>query len=101
MIEDVVNEAGGRVIGFAARVHEALRFLQGNQPDLTLLDLNLAGQSALPVAQDLVARGLRFVIVSGYGEAARPPGFGGTVLAKPFEPETLVAAARRALGSTG
>jgi hypothetical protein len=38
-----------------------------------LLDLNLQGEMAIPVADALIARGIPFVLTTGYDQAAIPP----------------------------
>src|SRR5687767_14205215 len=50
----------------AATVPEALRLLAADLPDATLLDLNLGGASAAPVAEALTAGGRPFVTVTAY-----------------------------------
>jgi CheY-like chemotaxis protein len=67
------------------------------EADVAVLDMNLAGRNAAPVAALLRQRGMPVVVVSGYGEEARPHGHGGPVLAKPFEADMLIRAIADAL----
>lgn len=67
-IENLLQEQGYVVLGPAPRVSRALALLDRERPDAALLDLNLQGQSATPVAAALSARGVPFAIVTGYGE---------------------------------
>ncbi len=47
----------------------ALDMLAEEQPSFALLDVNLGGgKTSLPVAEELVARGIPFLFVTGYGE---------------------------------
>ena len=66
-LELLLQQHGWRVLGPAATVAEALRLLSGQTPDVALLDLNLRGELATPVAEELQARGVPFVLVSAYG----------------------------------
>jgi CheY-like chemotaxis protein len=68
-LESVLRKQGCTVLGPAATVERALALIGDEGPEAALLDLNLSGQSALPVAAALDARGIPFVVVSGYGEA--------------------------------
>jgi DNA-binding response OmpR family regulator len=92
LVEDALLDAGFQVIGPAATVREAFRLLDGEPPDAVVLDLNLAGETSTPVADALAARGIPYVIATGYGAAGLPAGHqGATVLAKPYDPTELAA----------
>jgi CheY-like chemotaxis protein len=67
MIEDIVTDLGCTVVGPAASVARALALIDGERLDGALVDLNLGGEHARPIAEALVARGIPFVFVSGYG----------------------------------
>lgn len=98
MIEDVLLGCGCEVVGPVGRLADALNAAQREPLDGALLDLNLAGERADPVAAVLRDRDIPFVIVTGYGPEA-----GGTqypdvpLLAKPFDPETLPQVVARAI----
>src|SRR5215212_8822543 len=71
-LELLLRRHGWRVLGPAATVAEALRLLADERPDVALLDLNLRGELATPVAEELRAgRAVRA------GERLRPPWVGG------------------------
>jgi DNA-binding response OmpR family regulator len=53
-------------VGPAATVDQALRLLAGETPDVALLDINLRGELVTPVAEELWARGVPFVLASDY-----------------------------------
>lgn len=96
LVEDALAEAGYEVIGPAATVAEALALLERERPDAVVLDLNLAGESSTPVADLLAARRIPYVIATGYGAAALPPGHEqAAVLAKPYDPTELAALLQR------
>lgn len=67
----VLEQQGCVVIGPAASVARALALIEKQRPDAALLDLNLNGTSALPVAAILGEQNVPFVVVTGYGAA--PP----------------------------
>ncbi|MBX9701188.1 MAG: response regulator [Acetobacteraceae bacterium] len=91
LVEDALLDAGASVLGPAATVAEALALLgREAPPDAAVLDLNLAGETSTPVADALAARGLPFVIATGYGASGLPPGHADVpVLAKPYDPDEL------------
>ncbi len=92
LVEDALLDAGFEVIGPAATVEEALRLLETVTPDAVVLDLNLAGETSTPVADLLAARGIPYVIATGYGASGLPPGHQkANVLAKPYDPGELTA----------
>jgi DNA-binding response OmpR family regulator len=90
LVEDALLDAGFAVIGPAATVDEALALLDDERPDAVVLDLNLAGETSTPVADLLAARGIPYVIATGYGASGLPPGHqDAMVLAKPYDPAEL------------
>jgi DNA-binding NarL/FixJ family response regulator len=67
---------GADVVGPAPTVERALRLIEEDPAiDTGLLDLNLNGERAYPVAEALLARGARVVFTTGYDEAAIDPRF--------------------------
>lgn len=96
LVEDALADAGYDVLGPAATVAEALALLGRETPDAVVLDLNLAGESSTPVADALAQRGIPYVIATGYGASALPPGHEqAAVLAKPYDPTELAAVLER------
>ncbi|MGK7868241.1 response regulator [Falsiroseomonas sp. E2-1-a20] len=91
LVEDALLDAGFEVLGPAATVEEALSLLDRERPDAVVLDLNLAGETSTPVADLLAARGIPYVIATGYGASGLPPGHQkAMVLAKPYDPGELI-----------
>ncbi len=69
-LELLLERHGWRVLGPAASVAEALRLLEGEVPDVALLDITLKdGETVVPVAEALRARGVPFVLASAYARA--------------------------------
>lgn len=98
-IESILNEAGLAVIGPASSAAEALGLLAGSEPDAALIDANLSGEPITAVAQALSDRGIPFAYVTGYGRESLPADFQAPIVAKPFDADQLLAAARRLLAS--
>ncbi len=91
LIEDALINAGAVMIGPFGAVAPALAAIAADPPEFAILDLNLGGESSLPVADDLAARGVPIVFASGYGTAGLPPRFRARpMLAKPFDPAELI-----------
>ena len=63
----VLQQQGCNILGLASNVARALSLIEKQRPDAALLDLNLNGTSALPVAARLIEQNVPFVVVSGYG----------------------------------
>ena len=98
-LEFLLQQHGWRVLGPATTVAEALRLLAGQTPDVALLDLHLHGELATPVAEQLRARGVPFVVVSAY---ARPGQMvaavdGAPVVSKPIDERRLIAVLAQAV----
>jgi two-component system, response regulator PdtaR len=98
-LELLLQRNGWRVLGPAATVAEALWLLQGATPDVALLDINLRGELVTPVAEELRARGVPFVLASAYDDhelavlaLARAPNVG-----KPTNERRLLAALLQAM----
>ena len=91
-LEDTLRQQGCEVLGPAPSVRLALAILEQQTPDAVLLDLNLNGDAAVPVAEALRARGVPFVIVSGYTAAQSPDPVleGAPRIAKPADHRVLL-----------
>ena len=97
-VEQTLTDAGFAVVGVAARVEEALAMVEDGALDAAVLDANLHRVSAAPVAIALTARGLPFVITTGYTREQLPEGFeAGTLIEKPCLPDQIVEALNAAL----
>jgi CheY-like chemotaxis protein len=91
LLEDMLGELGFTVAAQAARVDEALEAARTVAFDVAILDVNLNGQTIVPVAEALDARGMPFVFATGYGELNLPEAFRDRpTLKKPFQMEGLV-----------
>lgn len=89
LLEDLLGSVGCEVVK-APNVAKALALIESEQIDGALLDVNLHGGRAYPVATELKQRDIPFVFTTGYDENAidecwrdRP------VLRKPFTLDEL------------
>ena len=97
--EDMVEDMGCVVAGSAASVAEATALAAEGGFDVAMLDINLNGETSLPVAAMLHAAGARFVFTTGYGSAGPGDEFAGVeVVKKPYSAADLAAALARVAG---
>jgi CheY-like chemotaxis protein len=68
-------EQGAIVLGPVATIDAALAVLDQTRPDLSIVDINLRGDPAFPVADRLVTLGVPYVFATGYDAAAVPERF--------------------------
>ncbi|UYY77567.1 response regulator [Sphingomonas sp. R1] len=97
-LSTILLDAGLKVSGMAATAEEAMAAIAATDADAVLLDGNLQGALVDDVAAALLARQMPFLVVSGYGRDHLPLGLDAvTVIEKPFDAQTLLAALHRAL----
>jgi len=90
VVTDALTELGYEVVGPFGRPPDALAAISNGTISAAVLDINLAGTLVYPVADELVARGIPFIFVTGYGVESVEKRFAHVpVLAKPIERETL------------
>lgn len=63
---------GAEVMGPAPTVDRALDLLRGGAPDCAVVDVNLRGQMAFPLADELRRRAVPFVFATGYDPHVLP-----------------------------
>ena len=72
LLEDMLGELGYTVAAEAARIEEALEATKNADFDVAILDANLDGEPASPVADALVARGTPFVLPRAMASCPSP-----------------------------
>jgi CheY-like chemotaxis protein len=100
LLEDMIADLGGTVLRSASRVARALEFAEDTSLDfdLAVLDVNLAGEEAFPIADALARRGIPFAFSTGYGNAGLPDAWRSRpTLQKPFTQEQVTAVLTHAL----
>lgn len=93
MAMEMLVELGAAVVGPAGTVASALDLARSEAFDAALLDVNLRGERVDPVAEVLKARGIPFVLATGYDD----PSPERALLAKPYTQEILAESLSRAL----
>ena len=92
-LEDLLIDAGFKVVDIALRLDKALALIGSAVFDVAIVDANLAGVSASPAASALRARGIPFIVLSGYSIAQLPDEFHGAhFMKKPCRPADLIRA---------
>ena len=90
-LEDVLIDAGFEIAGVVWTLEKALALIEIGACDAAIVDANLAGVSASPAAIALAARGLPFIMMSGYSKEQMlgeyPQAF---FLPKPCRPELII-----------
>jgi DNA-binding response OmpR family regulator len=67
-LEIMVTEQGCAVVGPAPTIDRALALIRSERPDAAILDVNLNGTTAAPIAAELRAQNVPFVLATGYGD---------------------------------
>lgn len=92
MVEDLLLSEGYEVVT-AGRLPSAMDAACNRDIDAAILDLNLGGESAIPLADALSDRGVPILFASGYGAAILPDRYRSyTMLQKPYLPADLLVA---------
>ena len=90
LIEEALQELGCVVVGPVARLDAALRLASSEALDAAVLDVTIRGGHIQPVAEQLLARGIPFVLASGYGDWSLPENLRDQPrLTKPFAQRQL------------
>ena len=86
-----LNCAGARVVGPCSTLEKAYEALDEAVFDCALIDLNLHGESAVPIADRLLEQGTSFAIATGYGSPSLPERLQHVPrIEKPFDPSALL-----------
>ena len=71
-LRKALSEAGADVVGPCPTLLKALDAMDTQSFDCAVIDLNLHGESALPIADRLLDEGTPFAIATGYGSDSVP-----------------------------
>jgi CheY-like chemotaxis protein len=95
-LEDTLRKLGAQTIRTASSVAQALATIEQQAPRFALLDVNLGVETSFEIATRLIALGVPFAFMTGYGENAPfPPELAHVQrVRKPFTQQSLVAALR-------
>lgn len=102
MLEDFLDSLGHKVSGTCDSVQGALDEVEKGGFDLAILDVNLKGENAWPVASALREKGLPFVIATGGHLDPPPPEFNDApIIEKPYTVDRVTPAIEAALAVAG
>jgi DNA-binding response OmpR family regulator len=94
-LEELLQSRGGMVLGPFRTLDDAMQAARREEFDFAILDVNLNGTMVYPLADDLLARSVPFLLLSGYSLSNLPERFRAvTRLNKPCDPELLIATLR-------
>jgi DNA-binding response OmpR family regulator len=90
-VEELLLDAGFEIAGVVGRLAAALALIEGGTCDVAIVDANLAGVSAGPAASALAARGVPFIVLSGYLPEQQQGIFPGAIfIQKPYRADQLI-----------
>ncbi|WP_370336805.1 HWE histidine kinase domain-containing protein [Parvularcula marina] len=93
-IESMMTSMNYDIFGCFGTFEETMKAIETGTPDLALLDANLHGESSIPIAENLIARGVPVIFATGYseltGKLAEYPDL--TILTKPVDEGKLARA---------
>lgn len=90
---DALRKAGARDVRSASNVSAALAMIEDRQPEFAVLDVNLGIENSFEVANRLLALGVPFAFMTGYGENEAFPDelAHAPRIRKPFTQQSLAA----------
>jgi DNA-binding NarL/FixJ family response regulator len=93
-LASALEDHGAEVIGPASTYQDGLLMMvAGGRIDVALLDINLRGEMAYPLADILLDRGVDVMLATGYDRSALPERFYPVVrIEKPFDAAVLARA---------
>ena len=99
-IERMMADLGCRVVGPVSDLDGALALAREGALDGGILDVNVGGQKIDPVAEALNARGIPFILSTGYTSSGISPELRSRPrLSKPFDDGQLAELMRQVFGS--
>ena len=100
LIREILEEIGCAVTGPISDLNTAVQTVRMGAFDAAVLDVNLGGSYAYPLAEQLCSNGVPFVFLTGYAQDTLEDRFSGVqILRKPVERDALETALRTALAS--
>ena len=96
-----LRRRGAEVIGPVGSLDEAREQVERTAFDCAILDMNLRGDMAFPIADRLQEAGIPYVIATGYNSASLPDRFKDVPrVEKPFDPGQVASAIPAAMSAT-
>lgn len=90
-VEEDLKRAGCQVVGPIGRLDRALEVVRTEALEAAIVDMNLNGIAAHPLADVLIGRHIPFLLLTGYGRADLPERLRSVPrIAKPYDPTLLL-----------
>lgn len=89
----------GATVTTAYRCDEALTLARSEKFDAAILDVNLAGERSAPVAEVLSARGIPYILATGYSRRDLDLNDDTEIIDKPYTPQKLADGLRRIMNA--
>ena len=103
LADDLTSELrrrGAVVIGPVGTLDDAREQVEQTSFDCAILDMNLRGDMAFPIADSLQDAGIPYVIATGYNSVSLPERFKGVPrVEKPFDPGQVASAIPMAISA--
>jgi len=98
--EDILHLLGAERVVAAANIRTAREELNREAIEIAILDVNLGDQTSLPIAEELVRRGIPFLFATGYGDQARfsPDMENVPIVQKPYQAAGIAKALEQLTG---
>jgi CheY-like chemotaxis protein len=85
-LERALRHEGAEIVGPISELPEAIRQVEEDGFDAAIIDINLHGQSACPVADKLAEEHIPFVFATGYNQEIVPSRFSAVArFEKPYD----------------
>jgi DNA-binding NtrC family response regulator len=98
-LKAVLEDLRMEVLGPVATILEAERLTAAHMPEVAVIDVNLKGEMAYGLINQLHDRGVPVIVVTGYAVLPRLTEKAAAILQKPFNGPELVTALRQAVDS--
>jgi two-component system, response regulator PdtaR len=97
-LEEDLRGHGCEIVGPFSKLADARKAAEAEDIDVGLLDVNMNGEMAYPVADALYARRIAFIFLSGYGAMNFPEQYRDAPrVPKPYDPSILIKEIRKIL----
>lgn len=96
--EEMLEQIGIERVDVESNAYDAIAAIRRTSPDFAILDYNLGDESCAPVAGELSARGVPFILATGHSKDFRTLGELGAVdlMTKPYTRAAIEQALTRA-----
>jgi DNA-binding response OmpR family regulator len=93
-LTSALEHIGMKVSGPAATIEAARRLVAEQMPSAAVVDVNLKGEMACGLIEELHDHGVRVIVISGYANPPIPTHRAAAILQKPFSASELMRALR-------